>query len=127
MLNKRGVAFVGAHARGVTPVPIPNTAVKPAGPMILRQRESRSVPAISLEPPPIGNGREGGLVCAGSGGTNRRGAEGAEGGPRRREGDAKVGWRGRGDDGTASAGKSGRGSEIGTTDAHGWTRVRSVA
>lgn len=29
------VRFVGDHTGGVTPVPIPNTAVKPVGPMIV--------------------------------------------------------------------------------------------
>ena len=38
--------FVGGYTRRVTPVPIPNTVVKPAGPMILLQRESRSLPAL---------------------------------------------------------------------------------
>ena len=42
--------FVGAHTHRATPVPIPNTAVKPVGPMILHQRESRSVPALKEEP-----------------------------------------------------------------------------
>src|SRR5439155_15577909 len=35
---------------------IPNTVVKPAEPMILRQRESRSLPAFSLEPPSESSG-----------------------------------------------------------------------
>src|SRR5215212_9308950 len=43
--------FVGAYTRRVTPVPIPNTVVKPAGPMILLQRESRSVPAFIKRTP----------------------------------------------------------------------------
>jgi hypothetical protein len=43
-------AFVGGHTRRVTPVPIPNTVVKPAGPMILLQRESRSPPALNGSP-----------------------------------------------------------------------------
>ena len=38
-------AFVGGYTVGVTPVPIPNTVVKPDGPMILLPRESRSLPA----------------------------------------------------------------------------------
>ena len=42
--------FVGAFTVRVTPVPIPNTAVKPHGPMILLQRESRSAPAINQKP-----------------------------------------------------------------------------
>src|SRR5687767_6614804 len=42
--------FVGGYARRVTPVPIPNTVVKPAGPMILLQRESRSLPALYKDP-----------------------------------------------------------------------------
>ena len=48
---RRGI--VGGYTRGVTPVPIPNTAVKPAGPMILLQRESRSPPALNKETPII--------------------------------------------------------------------------
>ena len=43
-------ALAGGHTRGETPVPIPNTAVKPAGPMILPQRESRSPPALNKSP-----------------------------------------------------------------------------
>src|SRR6185369_5419307 len=43
--------FVGGYTRRVTPVPIPNTVVKPAGPMILLQRESRSLPAFSIRTP----------------------------------------------------------------------------
>src|SRR4029079_13708853 len=42
--------FVGGFIRRVTPVPIPNTVVKPAEPMILRQRESRSLPALNKNP-----------------------------------------------------------------------------
>src|SRR5215218_10365091 len=42
--------FVGGYIRRVTPVPIPNTVVKPAEPMILRQRESRSLPALNRSP-----------------------------------------------------------------------------
>ena len=49
-MNSRGEGFVGAHTHRATPVPIPNTAVKPVGPMILLQRESRSVPAFNFEP-----------------------------------------------------------------------------
>ena len=49
-MNSRGGGFVGAHTHRATPVPIPNTAVKPVGPMILLQRESRSVPALKEEP-----------------------------------------------------------------------------
>src|SRR6476469_7532129 len=45
-----GRAFVGGYIRRVTPVPIPNTVVKPAEPMILRQRESRSLPALNKNP-----------------------------------------------------------------------------
>jgi hypothetical protein len=45
------MAFAGGYTRGATPVPIPNTVVKPAGPMILRQRESRSLPAIYIPTP----------------------------------------------------------------------------
>jgi hypothetical protein len=60
-----GRAFVGGYTRGVTPVPIPNTAVKPAGPMILRQRESRSPPALIPSNPSSVRTVEGLLVCAG--------------------------------------------------------------
>ena len=47
-----GRGFVGGYTRRVTPVPIPNTVVKPAGPMILLQRESRSLPAFIKSPGP---------------------------------------------------------------------------
>jgi hypothetical protein len=43
--------FVGGYIRRVTPVPIPNTVVKPAEPMILPQRESRSLPAFTYGTP----------------------------------------------------------------------------
>ena len=43
-------SFVGGYIRRVTPVPIPNTVVKPAEPMILLQRESRSLPALNASP-----------------------------------------------------------------------------
>ena len=43
-------SLVGGYTRRVIPVPIPNTVVKPAGPMILHQRESRSLPAFNKEP-----------------------------------------------------------------------------
>ena len=49
--------FVGGYTRRVTPVPIPNTVVKPAGPMILLQRESRSLPAFSYGTPIVKSGR----------------------------------------------------------------------
>jgi hypothetical protein len=42
--------FAGGYIVGATPVPIPNTAVKPDKPMILPQRESRSPPAFYTEP-----------------------------------------------------------------------------
>jgi hypothetical protein len=45
-------ALAGGYIRGATPVPIPNTAVKPAEPMILPQRESRSPPALNKSPDP---------------------------------------------------------------------------
>ena len=45
-----GGTFVGGYICGVTPVPIPNTVVKPAEPMILLQRESRSLPALFKNP-----------------------------------------------------------------------------
>ena len=40
-------SLAGGYIVGATPVPIPNTAVKPDKPMILPQRESRSPPAFS--------------------------------------------------------------------------------
>jgi hypothetical protein len=40
------IAFAGDHSDGVTPDPIPNSAVKPVAPMILSLRESRSSPAF---------------------------------------------------------------------------------
>ncbi len=46
-------AFAGGFTGGATPVPIPNTAVKPIGPMILRQRESRSLPAVIQRTPDL--------------------------------------------------------------------------
>src|SRR4051794_40244158 len=49
--NRVPPVIAGGHARGATPVPIPNTAVKTAGPMILRPRESRSPPALNEKPP----------------------------------------------------------------------------
>ena len=49
--NRPGGAFAGGYIGGVTPVPIPNTAVKTAKPMILLQRESRLLPAF-LHPNP---------------------------------------------------------------------------
>src|SRR5712671_4217124 len=49
-MNSPDGSFVGAHTHRATPVPIPNTAVKPVGPMILLQRESRSVPAFKQQP-----------------------------------------------------------------------------
>ena len=49
-LETIGRIFVGGHIGRVTPVPIPNTVVKPAKPMILLQRESRSLPALNTSP-----------------------------------------------------------------------------
>ena len=39
-------SLAGGYIRKVTPVPIPNTVVKLAEPMILHQWESRSLPAL---------------------------------------------------------------------------------
>src|SRR5947207_1131953 len=50
-LKRRRQPLAGGYTRGATPVPIPNTAVKPAGPMILLQRESRSPPALNKRTP----------------------------------------------------------------------------
>ena len=42
----------GDHSEGVTPVPMPNTEVKPFAPMIVPKRcESRSSPGLALKPP----------------------------------------------------------------------------
>src|SRR5215475_4779206 len=54
--------FVGGYTRRVIPVPIPNTVVKPAGPMILLQRESRSLPALNRTP--VFARRSGFFFCA---------------------------------------------------------------
>ena len=43
--------LVGDQSARVTPVPIPNTAVKPCTPMILLTRESRSSPTYEPRPP----------------------------------------------------------------------------
>lgn len=51
-LNPPAGRFPGDHTRGATPVPIPNTAVKPAGPMIVQSRESRSSPGSSTQARP---------------------------------------------------------------------------
>ena len=48
-LNAPAGRLPGDHTRGATPVPIPNTAVKPAGPMIVQSRESRSSPGSSTQ------------------------------------------------------------------------------
>ena len=50
-LNALAARFPGDHTRGATPVPIPNTAVKPAGPMIVQSRESRSSPGPYFKKP----------------------------------------------------------------------------
>ena len=39
----------GANSSGATPVPIPNTTVKPAAAMVLRKRESSSVPGLKIK------------------------------------------------------------------------------
>src|SRR5450432_1043853 len=49
--------FVGGNIGRVTPVPIPNTVVKPAEPMILLPRESRSLPALNKNPGPFNKDR----------------------------------------------------------------------
>ena len=43
--------FVGDQSGGVTPDPFPNSAVKPTTPMILQQRESRSLPTYEPRRP----------------------------------------------------------------------------
>ncbi len=54
--------FVGGYIGRVTPVPIPNTVVKPAEPMILLLRESRSLPALNKNPGPFNKDR-GSFFC----------------------------------------------------------------
>lgn len=63
-LNAPDGRFPGDHTCGATPVPIPNTAVKPAGPMIVQSRESRSSPGSHTESPPEPHGPGGLSSCA---------------------------------------------------------------
>src|SRR5437764_9986310 len=63
VLETTPAILAGGYTRGATPVPIPNTAVKPAGPMILLQRESRSPPALNKRTPGSCK-RAGVLFCA---------------------------------------------------------------
>ncbi len=49
-MNALNISFLGGHARGVTPVPIPNTAVKPSradDTMTERSWESRTLPGLN--------------------------------------------------------------------------------
>ena len=49
--NKKDYTFSGGHSERDTPVPIPNTVVKPPAPMVLgSSRESRSLPGIIRKP-----------------------------------------------------------------------------
>lgn len=45
--RKVGRGCAGAHTRGVTPDPFPNSVVKTSGPMVVLMGESRLVPAFS--------------------------------------------------------------------------------
>ena len=50
MFERLGSLFSGGHRRGVTPVPMPNTAVKPStadGTAGVTVWESRSLPGVS--------------------------------------------------------------------------------
>lgn len=62
-LNPPAGRIPGDHTCGATPVPIPNTAVKPAGPMIVQSRESRSSPGSHIEKPILPKGRMGFFVA----------------------------------------------------------------
>ena len=56
----------GAHAGGATPVPIPNTAVKPAGPMIVPQARKSVIAGIlptPTQPPPRAESLDPGRLC----------------------------------------------------------------
>ena len=53
MVERSLAGLAGGYIRKVTPVPIPNTVVKLAEPMILHQWESRSLPALLIAPQKI--------------------------------------------------------------------------
>ncbi len=48
--DRPGSGSGGVHTLRATPVPIPNTEVKPQGPMVLRKWESRSTPPLYDKP-----------------------------------------------------------------------------
>lgn len=61
--NTAACGFVGDHTDGVTPVPIPNTAVKPIGPMIV-PLVRKSVIAGILQPDALEPPLQGVFLCA---------------------------------------------------------------
>lgn len=61
--NTAAWRFVGDHTDGVTPVPIPNTAVKPIGPMIV-PLVRKSVIAGILQPDALEIILQGVFLCA---------------------------------------------------------------
>jgi hypothetical protein len=61
--NTAAWRFVGDHTDGVTPVPIPNTAVKPIGPMIV-PLVRKSVIAGILQPDALELTLQGVFLCA---------------------------------------------------------------
>lgn len=61
--NTAAWRFVGDHTDGVTPVPIPNTAVKPIGPMIV-PLVRKSVIAGILQPDALELPLQGVFLCA---------------------------------------------------------------
>ena len=50
-LENRAGRFSGDHTCGATPVPIPNTAVKPAGPMIVHSARKSVIAGKKFERP----------------------------------------------------------------------------
>ena len=45
--------IVGGYTWCETPVPIPNTEAKALGPMVVRERESRSLPTLNNDSPAV--------------------------------------------------------------------------
>ena len=62
------MGFAGGYIVGATPVPIPNTAVKPDKPMILLQRESRYCRLYTVDPGPRFSEDRGSFLSRGRGG-----------------------------------------------------------
>src|SRR5437764_4121727 len=56
--------FPGDHTGGATPVPIPNTAVKPAGPMIVPQARKSVIAGVQSPGRPRLPRAPGGFFCA---------------------------------------------------------------